>query len=141
MLPQLEIMSRVLTVFGATGAQGGSVVRAISKHSRLAEEYKIRAVTRDVAKPAAKALEKQGIDVIQVRRIWNCTLSTILIRRRTQADLDDKASVFKARSGSYAVFGVTNCKKHLCTTTAWILIARQFGRRLVRRLKLHRAKP
>jgi len=62
-------MSKILTVFGATGVQGGSVARAVSKHPKLSNEYKIRAVTRDTTKPAAKALEEQEIEVVQVRTI------------------------------------------------------------------------
>jgi uncharacterized protein YbjT (DUF2867 family) len=61
-------MSKILTVFGATGNQGGSVARAVLKHHQLSKEYKVRAVTREVNKPAAKALEGKGIEVIQVRR-------------------------------------------------------------------------
>lgn len=59
-------MSKVLTVFGATGAQGGSVARAVLKHPQLSKEYKIRAVTRDPTKPKAMALKAEGIEVVQV---------------------------------------------------------------------------
>lgn len=61
-------MPKILTVFGATGVQGGSVARVVLKHPKLSKEYSIRAVTRDANKAAAKALEEQGIEVVQVQR-------------------------------------------------------------------------
>ena len=84
-------MSKILTVFGATGQQGGSVIASVLKHPKLSTTYKIRAVTRDPSKPSGEALAKQGAEVVK-------------------ADLGDKDSVKKAVEGSYAVFGVTNCK-------------------------------
>ena len=62
-------MSKILTVFGATGVQGGSVARAVLSHPQLSKEYKVRGVTRDATKPAATVLEVQGIEVVQVREI------------------------------------------------------------------------
>ena len=59
-------MALVLTIFGATGRQGGSVITNILAHPRLSKQYKIRAVTRDTTKPAAGALRSQGCDIIQV---------------------------------------------------------------------------
>lgn len=56
-------MSKLLTVFGATGAQGGSVIRAVLADATLSKEFKIRAITRDASKPAAQALVGQGIEV------------------------------------------------------------------------------
>jgi uncharacterized protein YbjT (DUF2867 family) len=87
-------MSKVFTVFGATGNQGGSVVRNILEHPELSKTYKIRAITRDVSKPSAIALKEQGAEVVA-------------------ADLNDRDSVFKAIEGSSVVFGVTNCWFHL----------------------------
>ncbi|KAL1691430.1 hypothetical protein GGG16DRAFT_113125 [Schizophyllum commune] len=55
-------MTRIATVFGATGKQGSSVVRAL-----LADgTFKPRAVTRDVNSPAARMLAEQGCEVVQV---------------------------------------------------------------------------
>jgi uncharacterized protein YbjT (DUF2867 family) len=59
-------MSKILTVFGATGNQGGSVVRAILNDPALSKEFKIRGITRDVSKPAAKALASKGVEVVAV---------------------------------------------------------------------------
>ena len=83
------IMSRIFTVFGATGNQGGSVIATILSHPNLSSKYSVRAVTRDPSSSAAVALAGKGCDVVK-------------------ADLKDLASVRRAVSGSYAVFGVTN---------------------------------
>jgi len=80
---------KVVTVFGATGNQGGSVVTAILEHPKLASKYKIRAITRDPSKPNAQALASKGAEL-------------------AKADLNDVQSVKKAIAGSYGVFAVTN---------------------------------
>jgi uncharacterized protein YbjT (DUF2867 family) len=59
-------MSKLLTVFGATGNQGGSVVRAVLEHPQLSKTFKVRAITRDVNKPAAVTLKEQGAEVVTV---------------------------------------------------------------------------
>lgn len=59
-------MSKIFTVFGATGNQGGSVIRAILGHPELSKTWKIRAVTRDVSKPSATALKDKGAEVVAV---------------------------------------------------------------------------
>jgi len=59
-------MSKLLTVFGATGNQGGSVVRAILADPLLSKDFKIRAVTRDASKSSAQALTKEGVEVVTV---------------------------------------------------------------------------
>lgn len=46
-------MAKVLTVFGATGQQGGSVVEYVLNDPELFKKYKVRAITRDLIKPAA----------------------------------------------------------------------------------------
>lgn len=60
-------MSKLITVFGATGNQGGSVIEALLADETLRKEFKIRAITRDTSKPAAKALEGKGVEVVSVR--------------------------------------------------------------------------
>lgn len=61
-------MSEIITVFGATGNQGGSVVDAILNDPALSSRFTIRAVTRDASKPAAKELaSKTGVEVVTVR--------------------------------------------------------------------------
>ena len=59
-------MSKLICVFGATGNQGGSVIKAILSDASLSKEFKIRGITRDVTKPAAQALTKQGVEMITV---------------------------------------------------------------------------
>lgn len=60
-------MSKLLTVFGATGNQGGSVIKAVLEHPQLTKTYRIRAITRDIFKPAAVTLKEQGAEVVAVR--------------------------------------------------------------------------
>ena len=57
---------KVLVVFGATGGQGGSVVKAILGDPKAASEFAIRAVTRDASKPNAQALASKGVEVVTV---------------------------------------------------------------------------
>ncbi|KLO10536.1 NAD(P)-binding protein [Schizopora paradoxa] len=52
----------LFTVVGATGGQGGSVVRALQASSL---QYRVRAITRDASKPAANALKELGCDVLE----------------------------------------------------------------------------
>lgn len=77
---------KLITVFGATGAQGGGLARSI-----LADPdgpFAVRAVTRDTAPPAAKALAKAGAEVVA-------------------ADVDDAAAVARALDGAYGAYFVT----------------------------------
>lgn len=60
------IMSKLITVFGATGNQGGSVIKHILADSTLSKTFKIRGITRDTSKPAAQALAKQGVELKSV---------------------------------------------------------------------------
>ena len=57
---------KILTVFGATGTQGGSVVKSILGDPKTAAEFSIRAVTRDASKPAAQKLAESGAEVVTV---------------------------------------------------------------------------
>jgi uncharacterized protein YbjT (DUF2867 family) len=81
--------TKLLTVFGATGNQGGSVIKAVLAHPTLSKEYKIRAITRDPSKPNAQALAAKSVELVK-------------------ADMEDADSVKHALEGSYAVFAVTN---------------------------------
>ncbi|KAH6662631.1 hypothetical protein F5X68DRAFT_178120 [Plectosphaerella plurivora] len=78
-------MSKIITVVGATGIQGGSVVNALLDDA----QYSIRAITRNTNSDAAKALTDRGVEVVQ-------------------ADLNDVISLKAAFAGSYAIFAVTN---------------------------------
>ncbi|GKZ26765.1 hypothetical protein AbraIFM66951_003657 [Aspergillus brasiliensis] len=54
---------RTVVVIGATGSQGGSVAKELLKSPDL---YKVRAVTRDVRKPAAQKLAELGAELRSV---------------------------------------------------------------------------
>ncbi|KAJ6190684.1 hypothetical protein N7519_000705 [Penicillium mononematosum] len=81
-------MSKIITVFGATGQQGGSVIRTILQDETLSKEFKIRGVSRDTSKPEAQVLLKQGVELVP-------------------ADMNSKESLVKAIQGSHSVFLVT----------------------------------
>ena len=78
--------SKVIAVVGATGAQGGGLVRAIA--SDPSGGFVARAITRDPSSDAAKALAELGAEVVQ-------------------ADLEDPASVEAAFAGAHGAFCVT----------------------------------
>ena len=46
-------MSKLLTVFGATGQQGGAIVEYVINDPELSKQYKIHGITRDLTKPTA----------------------------------------------------------------------------------------
>lgn len=82
---------KIIAVIGATGSQGGGLVRAI-----LADPsggFAARAVTRDPGKDKAKALASRGAEVVQ-------------------GDLDDVESLKKAFAGAHGVYAVTNFWEH-----------------------------
>ncbi|RDW78320.1 hypothetical protein BP5796_06172 [Coleophoma crateriformis] len=82
-------MAKLFTVFGATGQQGGALIKYLLAHPQFSTEYTIRGITRDAQKPAAIALKEQGVEIVE-------------------ADLDEPSSLRGALAGSYAVFAVTN---------------------------------
>jgi uncharacterized protein YbjT (DUF2867 family) len=77
---------KIIAVLGATGAQGGGLVRAILADPRGG--YAVRAITRDVNSAKAKALAKLGAEVVA-------------------ADIDDAASLERALAGAHGAFCVT----------------------------------
>jgi uncharacterized protein YbjT (DUF2867 family) len=77
---------RIIAVAGATGAQGGGLVRAIL--SDPSSGFAVRALTRDVNSTKAKELAKLGAEVVA-------------------ADVDDLESLKKAFKGAYGAFCVT----------------------------------
>ena len=50
----------LFAVVGATGTQGGSIIRALQAS---AKQYRVRAITRDTSKPAAQELEALGCEL------------------------------------------------------------------------------
>lgn len=87
---------KIIAVAGATGAQGGGVIRAI-----LADKtsgFTPRALTRDPKSDKAKALADLGVEVVQ-------------------ADLHDAASVRRAFDGAYGAYCVTFYWAHMSPET------------------------
>lgn len=57
---------RIITVFGATGNQGGAVVEQFLNDPKLSSTWTVRGVTRDISKDSAKKLASQGAEVVAV---------------------------------------------------------------------------
>ncbi len=83
--------SKLIAVFGATGAQGGGLARAILDDPDGG--FAVRAVTRNVDSAQARALAAAGAEVVA-------------------ADLDDAASVVRAMQGAYGAYCMTNYWEH-----------------------------
>ncbi len=73
---------KVIAVLGATGAQGGGVVRAVLDDK--SGEFTVRALTRNVDSDKAKALADMSVEVVA-------------------ADIDDYESIKNAFNGVYGV--------------------------------------
>ncbi len=82
---------KIIAVVGATGAQGGGLVRAILNDA--SGGYTARAITRNVNSDKAKGLAKLGAEVIA-------------------ADVDDVESLKRAFTGAYGAFCVTFFWEH-----------------------------
>ncbi len=82
---------KVIAVVGATGAQGGGLVRAI--HSDGGGPFVARAVTRKLDSEKAQALAQLGVEVVT-------------------GDADDPPSLDRAFAGAYGAFCVTNFWEH-----------------------------
>ena len=79
-------MAETILVFGATGKQGGTVVRALLQSK---DKFRIRGATRNPDSEKGKALRDQGVEVVK-------------------ADLNDKQSIQRAVQGTQGVFLVTD---------------------------------
>ena len=82
---------KIIAIVGATGAQGGGLVRAI-----LADQsgpFRVRALTRNVNSEKAQALSAAGAEVVP-------------------ADLDDLATLRRAFEGAYGAFCLTFFWEH-----------------------------
>jgi uncharacterized protein YbjT (DUF2867 family) len=77
---------KIIAVFGATGAQGGGLARAIL--SDPDSEFAVRAITRNINSDKAKELAKMGAEVVA-------------------ADIDDLESLKRALRGAYGAYFVT----------------------------------
>jgi uncharacterized protein YbjT (DUF2867 family) len=77
---------KIITVFGATGAQGGGLAHAILNNA--GSEFSVRAVTRDPGSDKAKELAALGAEVVA-------------------ANIDNPDSVQKALQDAYGAYFVT----------------------------------
>ncbi len=77
---------KIIVVFGATGAQGGGLAKAILNDKN--SEFSVRAVTRDVNSDKAKELANLGAEVVA-------------------GDVDDIESLKKTLAGAYGAYFVT----------------------------------
>jgi uncharacterized protein YbjT (DUF2867 family) len=82
---------QLIAVVGATGAQGGGLVRAVVNEP--ASGFAVRALTRDANSDKAKALAALGVEVVA-------------------ANLDDVESLKRAFAGCYGAFCLTNYWEH-----------------------------
>jgi uncharacterized protein YbjT (DUF2867 family) len=77
---------KIIAIVGATGAQGGGLVRAIQANPDAS--FVARAITRDVNSPKARALAALGAEVVA-------------------ANVDDQASLARAFAGAHGAYCVT----------------------------------
>lgn len=82
---------KVIAVLGATGAQGGGLVRAILNDQN--SEFTVRALTRNPESDKAKALTSAGAEVVKT-------------------DIDDYETLKNAFAGAYGLYAVTNFWEH-----------------------------
>jgi uncharacterized protein YbjT (DUF2867 family) len=103
---------KIIAVVGATGAQGGGLVRAIT--SDPTGGFTARAITRDVNSDKAKAVAKLGAEVVA-------------------ASIDEVASLKRAFAGAHGVFCVTpfwehySAERELAQATAMAQAAKEAG--------------
>jgi uncharacterized protein YbjT (DUF2867 family) len=64
---------KIVVVFGATGNQGGSVVKMLLEDPSINSQFEVRGVTRDASKPVAVALAEKGVSFVKVGPITSCT--------------------------------------------------------------------
>ena len=90
---QITEPKKIIAVIGATGAQGGGLVRAIL-NDKEASPFSVRALTRNPDKESAKVLRQAGADVVAF-------------------DMDsDPIEMSKALENVYGLFVVTNYWEH-----------------------------
>ncbi|KAJ6542812.1 NAD(P)-binding protein [Mycena capillaripes] len=89
------ISAPLVAVVGATGAQGGSVIKALAESDK---QYRIRGFTRDATKEASEAVKKQGVEMVAVNLV-----------------VENKEEVYRAFAGADFAFLVTNYWEHMDT--------------------------
>jgi uncharacterized protein YbjT (DUF2867 family) len=83
---------KIIAVVGATGAQGGGLVRAIQRDP--GGGFRARAITRDPNSPKARELAALGAEVVA-------------------GDVDDEKSLERAFAGAYGAFCITFFWNHM----------------------------
>ena len=99
---------KTILVTGATGRQGGAVIRHM-----LPRGWKLRALTRNPNGYAARQLSRQGVEVVQ-------------------GDLEDPGSLERAARGVYGIFSVqdywvSGFKREVCQGKNLADIAKKTG--------------
>ncbi|KAG9093176.1 hypothetical protein FRC07_011518, partial [Ceratobasidium sp. 392] len=84
-MPSTSSTKPIIAVCGATGFQGGSVIKHLLQDGRFA----VRGLTRKPNSAHAKELTREGVDIVQ-------------------ANFDDVESLRKAFKGCYGVYAVTD---------------------------------
>lgn len=77
---------KLITVFGATGKQGGSAISPLQQAG-----FQLRGITRDSSKDEAKKLKDQGVEVVE------CDMANNSVE-----------DIAKTMQGSYGAFLLTN---------------------------------
>ncbi len=83
---------KIIAVMGATGSQGGGLVRAIQQDS--SSPFRARAITRDSKSDKARRLAELGAEVVE-------------------ADVNDEPSLERALKGAHGAFCVTFFWEHM----------------------------
>lgn len=90
--------NKLVTVFGATGVQGGSVVSSLLQN--ISPGFSLRAITRNPDSGRAWKLASQGVEVVK-------------------ADGLHKEQILRAFAGSWAVFANTNSADPASSPNQW----------------------
>ncbi|KAM0267923.1 hypothetical protein ACHAPA_005521 [Fusarium lateritium] len=90
-MAQTDTQKKTVVVIGATGQQGGSVVRELAKSL---DRYTVRGLTRNTFSSKAQALTKLGIEV-------------------QRADVDDPESLRRAFQDANIIFAMTDFWQHM----------------------------
>jgi uncharacterized protein YbjT (DUF2867 family) len=108
----MNMSKKTIAVLGATGAQGGGLVRAILDDP--SGGFAVRAIVRDPGSDKARALAAAGAEVVA-------------------GDVDDEASLRRGFAGAHGVYGVTffwahfSVEKELAEAAAMARAARDAG--------------
>lgn len=82
---------KIVTIFGATGTQGGSVAQSLLQN----KDFQVRAISRDPESPRAQELERLGATIVKANG-WN------------------KDEITDAFKGSWGAFVNTNSDDPVC---------------------------